>query len=275
MGTNMIRKNHLRTLLQEGKPSLGTRLNIQWPTIIELVGYSGAFDYVEIEAEYIPYDLATLENQGRAIDLFDHMSGMIKIQQESRLHLAVRAMNSGIQNMLFTDIRTVADAEECVRAVRADSPSCGGLQGVGQGRNVGVVMEVGSKAFVQSTMDAVVALMIEKKQAIENLEAILDVKGIDMVQFGPSDYSVSLGIPGEKQHPSVREAERYMIETALRKGIQPRAEINSPDQAVPYLEQGVRHFCLGTDVRTLYQFFKEEGSRMREILAGRLKSSDI
>jgi 4-hydroxy-2-oxoheptanedioate aldolase len=263
----MVRKNHLRELLNAGKPSLGTRLQIAWPTIIELVGYSGAFDYVEILAGFAPYDLFSLENQGRAIDLFDHMSGMIRIEQESRMHLAVRAMNSGIQNLLFTDIRTVPDVEECVKAVRAESPEAGGLHGVGQGRDVGIILEVGSPAFVQSTLDAVVVLMIEKKQAIQDLDAILSVKGVDMVQFGPADYAMSIGMAADRTHPAIREAECFMIETALRKGIAPRAEIHHLSATEPYLEMGVRHFCLGTDVRTLFNWFKEYGSQMREILS--------
>lgn len=264
----MVRKNRLRERLRAGQPSLGTRLQIAWPTIIELVGYSQAFDYVEILAEYAPYDLFSLENQGRAIDLFDHMCGMIKIEQESRQHLAVRAMGAGIQNLLFTDIRSADDAAACVRFVRAETPEFGGLHGVAQARDVGIVLEAGSPAFVQSTADAVIALMIEKKAAVENLEAILAVEGVDMVQFGPADYAMSLGLAGQRAHPAVREAEQHVIQTTLHTGVAPRVEIQQPQQAEPYLEMGVQHFCLGTDVRTLFDYWKQNGAQMREMLAG-------
>ncbi len=264
----MRRTNPLRELLNAGKPSLGTRLHSAWPTIIELVGYSGAFDYVEITAEYAPYDLFSLENQGRAIELFPQLSGLVKIEQESRMHLAVRAMSSGIQNLLFTDCRTVADVEECVKCVRAETPELRGLHGVGQGRDVGIVLEVGNQHFVQTTKDAVVALMIEKKEAIENLEAMLDVPGVDIVQFGPADYAMGIGVVGDRQHPAVREAEDYLIATALKKGITPRAEIRDPAAAKPYIEKGVRHFCMGTDVRILYDFYTGPGSALRDVITG-------
>lgn len=264
----MVRKNRLRELLDAGQPSLGTRLHSAWPTIIELVGHSGGFDYVEILAEYAPYDLFSLENQGRAIDLFDGLTGMIKVPQEARAHVAVRALNSGIQNLLFADVRTAADVEACVRAVRAESPATGDLRGVGQGRDVGVVLEVGSPAFVQATADAVVALMIEKREAIEDLDALLAVPGVDMVQFGPADYAMSIGVVGDRHHPAVREAERFMIATALKRGVAPRAEIQDPGGAEPYLELGVRHFCMGTDVRILFNWYKEQGARLREGVAG-------
>ncbi len=105
-------------------------------------------------------------------------------------------------------------------------------------RDVGYVVDVGSPAFVQALEDAVVAVMIEKASAVEHLEAMLSVKGVDMVQFGPADYSMSIGIPGQWDHPRVKEAEAHVIKTALRLGVAPRVEIDTPDQAKPYLDMG-------------------------------------
>jgi len=92
------------------------------PAIVELVGHSRMFDYVEFVGEYAPYDLYALENIGRAIDLFDHMSGMMKIEQEPRTYLTIRSIGSGIQNVLFADPRTVADVEACVSIPSAAAP---------------------------------------------------------------------------------------------------------------------------------------------------------
>ncbi len=261
-----MRRNRLRELLAADQPTLGTHIHCSWPSIVELVGLSGMFDYVEFVAEYAPYDLYALENIGRAVDLYPHMSAMMKIEQEPRTYLTVRAIGSGIQNVLFADPRTVADVEECVRAVRADAPHAGGRHGVGMRRDVRFVMEPGTPAFVQALDDAVVALMIEKKSAVENLDALLSVKGVDMVQFGPADYSMSLGLTGQFDHPRVREAEKFVIETALAKGIAPRAEISRPEEAARYLDMGVKHFCIGTDVGILFNWFRDNGKSMLNLL---------
>jgi 4-hydroxy-2-oxoheptanedioate aldolase len=261
-----MRRNRLRELLKADQPTLGTHVHSSWPTIVELAGHSRMFDYVEFVAEYAPYDLYALENLGRAVDLFPHLSAMIKVEQEPRTYLAVRAIGSGIQNVLFADPRTVADVEECVRAVRAEAPHAGGRHGVGMRRDVGFVLEGGTPAFVQALDDAVVALMIEKDPAVENLEALLAVPGVDMVQFGPADYSMSIGLAGQWSHPRVREAERYVIETALKRGIAPRAEISRPEEAKRYLDMGVKHFCIGTDVSILFEWFVNSGKAMRSIL---------
>jgi len=261
-----MRPNRLRQLLNEDKPSVGTHIHSSWPSVHELVGHSRMFDYIEFVAEYAPYDLYSLENIGRAIDLFPHMTSMMKIEQEPRTWLTVRAIGSGIQNVLFADPRTKEDIEECVRAVRAEAPHVNGRHGVGMRRDVSFVLDCGTEEFVQSLDDAVIAVMIEKKSAVENLDDLLSVPGVDMVQFGPADYSMSLGLTGQFTHPEVLEAEKYVIETSLTKGIQPRAEINSPDQAKRYLDMGVKHFCIGTDMVILFEWFKANGSAMRDLV---------
>ena len=261
-----MRPNRLRELIENGTFSLGIHVHSPWPSVVEMVGHSGQFDYVEYVASYAPHDLHTLDNIGRAIDLFDDFSGMIKVEKEISGWLASRAMGAGIQNLLFSDIRTVADAEEAVRAVRAETPDRDGVHGVNMRRYVRFGADAGTEDFLTSLDDAVVALMIEKKEAVEDLEAILGVPGVDMVQFGPADYSLSIGKPRLYQDAEVLEAELHVIKTALGLGIQPRVELARPEGFERYLELGVRHFCVGTDVSILMNWFRDEGSRMREIL---------
>jgi 4-hydroxy-2-oxoheptanedioate aldolase len=121
---------------------------------------------------------------------------------------------------------------------------------------------------VRALEDAVVVLMVEKRQCVEDLDAILSVPGIDMVQFGPADYSMSIGRPGEFSHPEVLKAEETMIETALSKGIHPRAEISEPAEAARYLKLGVKHFCMGWDVGILHDYWRGRGEAMAGLLKG-------
>jgi len=120
------------------------------------------FDYVEYLGEYSPWNLHDLENFGRAVELFD-MSSMIKVDQNCRAFIAQRALGSGIQNILFTDVRTVEEAKECVRIVRAEIPQTKGINGAANRRNVGYYLEAGCLEYVKAMDEAVVTLMIEKK----------------------------------------------------------------------------------------------------------------
>ena len=259
-----MRPNKLRALLDADQPSVGTRVHSTWPSIVELIGHTGAFDYVEFLAEYAPFDLYALDNFCRAVELFD-MSAMIKIDQVPRRFLAQRAIGAGFQSVLFADCRTVEDARECVRAVRPDTPEDGGTYGAAS-RRFAYMGYGGGREYVQALRDVVVVLMIEKKAAVDRLEEILSVGGIDMVQWGPSDYSMSIGRPGARNDPDVKAVERRVIETALKMGVPPRAEIGSVDGAKYYLDLGVRHFNLSTDLSILYGWLKRNGENLRQVL---------
>lgn len=267
-----MRANRLRALLDAGKPTVGTHLLSTWPTLIELVGHTSQFDYVELTAEYAPFNLYDLDNIGRALELVD-LAGMLKVEQSEWMHQSMRAIGSGFQSILFADVRTVEDARACVRAVRAESPKTGGLHGVGMRRDVGVIREAGSQAFVDALDEVVIAIMVEKKECVEDLDAILGVPGIDMVQFGPADYAMSIGVPGQFTHPDVQAAERKTIQHTLKRGLHPRVELFDAAQAPRYLEMGVKHFCVGWDVTILKAWWQAHGSKMREQLAASVPSA--
>ena len=260
----MKKNNVLRDLITAGKPTISTHVFSQWPGVVELVGFSGTMDYIEFSGQYAPYDLFSLENFGRAIDLFDHMTAMMKLDQEPRTYLAERAIGSGIQNMLFADVRTVEDTRESVNAVRMEVPG-GGLAGAKSTRNVGY----GEMPLVDAVKDAdeaIVAIMIEKKGAVEDLEEILSVPGVDMVQFGPGDYSMSIGHVDNSGHPDVKKAEKYTIETCIKMGVRPRAEISNWEQAKPYMDMGVIDFCMGSDIASMRDFCTDQGEALAKLV---------
>jgi len=78
---------------------------------------------------------------------------------------------------------------------------------------------------------------------------------------------MNIGIPGQWEHRRVKEAEAHVIKTALAPGCgPPRVEIDTPDQAKPYLDMGVRHFCMGWDVGILFDWFKSNGAKLRAMM---------
>src|SRR4051794_1876270 len=262
-----MRENPLRRLIDEGKPTFGTRIQNSLPIATEIIGRSGQFDYVEFLAEYAPYDLYALDNIGRAIELSPNFCGMIKMEQSAQWHLAVRPMSAGIQTLLFTDIRTAADAEAVVRLVRSEGPGNNFTHGMAGGR-----IQVDSQSdYIQYYNDAVIVIMVEKSGAVDNLKEILKVPGIDMVQFGPADYGLSTGNLSRDYstglNPAVKEAREYTMKTCIDMGVRPRAELNSVSEAEYYLNFGVKDFNLTTDIAILRQFYAREGSALREIVA--------
>ena len=260
-----MRPNKLRQLLNEGKPTIGTHVICPWPGMVEIIGHSGVFDYIEYVGEYSSFSMEQMDNFGRAIDLFPYMSSMMKVEEQTRGFIAQRSIGSGIQNVLFTDVRSADDARECVRLVRSETPEAGGVHGANMRRSVGYVLEGGSEAWTKAMDEVVVALMIEKKGAIEELDEILAVPGVDMVQFGPSDYSISIGKPGHGGDPDVQAAHQKMIKRALEEGVHPRVELGSLAQAKRYLDMGVQHFCVGWDIVIVHSWCKEQDKIIEEL----------
>ena len=259
-----MRPNTLRELLTAGKPTLGTHIHSTWPSVVEAIGHTGMFDYVEFVAEYGPFDLHDLDNLCRAAELHG-LSSMIKVDQEPRSFIAQRAIGSGFQSVLFADCRSVEDVEECVRIVRADAPEDRGSYGVAM-RRFSYMGYGGTPEYVQALRDIVVVIMIEKQGTVDQLEEVLSVPGVDMVQWGPADYAMNVGRAGQARSPEIKAVERKVFETALKMGVPPRVELNSLDQAPYYLDMGVRHFCIGTDIAILYEWWKTNGERARKLL---------
>src|SRR6478752_7885701 len=225
-GETAMRRNPLRECLNAGKPTVGTHILSAWPTLVELIGHSKQYDYVEFTAEYAPFTMHDLDNLGRSFELMG-MSGMIKIEQTQYTHQAMRAIGAGFQSVLFADIRSVEDAKAAVDAVRAETTMAQGARGrgrlgVGMRRDVGTVRTGGTPDYVDALNEVVIAIMVEKKSCVDDLDRILSVPGIDMVQFGASDFSMSIGKTGQYNDAEVLEAEKYTIELALKKGKNPR-----------------------------------------------------
>ena len=258
-----MRSNKLRELLNAGQPTVATHIHTTWPSIIEAIGHTGMYDYVEFVGEYGPYDLHDLDNMCRAGELHN-MGMMIKIDQEPRGFLAQRAIGSGFQSVLFSDCRSADEVRECVRIARPETPEDGGTYGVAT-RRFTYMGYGGTPEYVQALREVVV-LMIEKQGAVDNLEEILSIDGVDMIQWGGSDYSMSVGKAGQRNSPEIKAVERKVIETSLNMGIPPRAEINTADQAKPYLDLGVRHFCIGTDVNILHNWWQAHGDNLRKAI---------
>ncbi len=260
-----MKANRLREKLDSGGPTVSTHILSTWPAVVEAIGHTGLYDYVEFVAEYGSFDLHDLDNLCLAAELYG-MGSMIKVDQSHQGFLAQRGIGAGFSSVLFTDVRSAEDVRACVREARPDTPEHGGLYGSATRRNT-YMGYGGSQAYVDSIADTVVAVMIEKKGAVDELEEILSIPGVDMVQWGGTDYSMSIGKAGQRDIPEVVAVRNRVFEMALEKGVQPRAEIMKVGDAKQYLDMGVRHFSINTDLTILHDWWKENGDELRRAIS--------
>lgn len=257
--------NVIRELLKANKPTVGTRIFSSWPLITEIAGSTGYFNYVEFLAEYAPVDQYDFENIARAAELHN-MGTIIKLDYANRVHVAQKAVASGFQAVLFADHRTAADVEATIKSIRADCPQDGGAFGFTPRRMIGYSSGFSQIQFIGMLRDIVCCFMIEKKEAVDNIDEICAVGGVDLIQFGPSDFSMSCGVNAADNAENIRKAEEKCIKAALKHGVRPRAEINSPEAAKRYISLGVKDFNIGGEIWNLTSMWKSHGAELRDIL---------
>lgn len=261
----MLRRNRLREILSQGSSSVGTRIESTWPAIVEVVGSTGHYDYVEFVAEYAPYSLSDLENICRTAELYG-MGSMIKVDFQNRAYVAQKAMASGFQAVLLVDHKTPEEVKESIHVLKPDTPKDMGRFGYPNSRWIGYQPHKSQMDYARMVRETVIALMIEKKEIMDNIEEICAIPGVDMVQFGPSDYSMSMGWNMADHMEECKEAERRMIQVALMHGIQPRCEINTAEESLYYAGLGVRHFCLGDELRNNTNYWNRTGEALRRMM---------
>jgi 2-keto-3-deoxy-L-rhamnonate aldolase RhmA len=260
-------QNKLRKLLREGKPSIGTHYSSTWANEVEIIGNSQQFDYAEFTGQYGPYTLHDLENLARACEL-TNMDAMIKIDQEPRSFIASRAIQVGFTAMLFADCRTVAEVKQCVQSVKLIPQ--GGVNGYQYGRVMGYGYVRGKQItltdYVKYIDDIVIGIMIETKSLADDIEEVLSIPGIDMIQFGPSDFSISIGHPDEGyKNTQITDAMERCYSAAKKKGIRIRAEC-SVDDMQKWIDLGCIDFCIGSDTGTISSWARNTGKAIRDVM---------
>lgn len=259
-----MKENKLRYLLDHDLPTVATRISSNWPVLVEIIGATGKYDYVEFLAEYAPYSILDFENLARAAELHD-MGSIIKVDFQNRAYVAQKAMAQGFQGVMLTDHKTADEVRETIHVLKPDTPEYGGRFGFPNARWIGYQPHLPQMDYAKMVADTVLLFMIEKREAIENIEEICQVPGVDMVQFGPSDYSMSCGKNAASYKEEYKAAERKMIETALKYGVRPRCEIHTAEQAKYYMDLGVKDFCIGDELKILREYWTEKGSAMRDL----------
>ena len=248
----MIMPNTFRKKLAAGEPTIGTHYLSRDPDIPEIIGDTGLFDYAEYCAEYSTFDMGQLYHMARAGQA-GNLPLMIKLDQEAQGFWAQAAWGAGFKAILFTDIRTPEDVDTVCRYIRPDTPKGRGLMGVKIRRPA--LSGFQPEAYMEDLESVVIAIMIEKNVAVEDIDAILSRARewrVDMTQWGPADFGFSRAQPGLMFTDEIRPFEELVIRKSIEHGVPPRIEIAEPEQAKSYIDMGVRHFCIGWD-RFIYQ----------------------
>jgi 2-dehydro-3-deoxyglucarate aldolase len=215
--TNSIRENALRAAVENGEVALGILDSLYSPTAVELCGELGV-DFVWHDFEHggpSPWDAETLAGLLRAAELTEtELLVRIPVTEPA---LVRKVLDAGVRNLFLSRVKTAGEVREAVEAARFEYDGEPGERGLATPR--ASRWGLADDYVGVEDRETFVGVTIENETAVENLEDILAVPELGFVFVGPFDLSVSLGHPGEVDHPDVQETVESIRETALDAGV--------------------------------------------------------
>jgi len=243
-----LKKNHLKEALQDGKVVFGPFLKFTDPAIVEIIGFAG-FDFAIIDAEHGPISMENAQNMIRAAESVN-LTPIIRVGNNDEA-LILRAMDIGAQGIEIPQINSKADA---VRAVKSVKYSPQGERGVCRYVRAAKYSSMDKfKYFESANKETMIIAHIEGVEGIKNLDEILSVPGIDVVFIGPYDLSQSLGVPGEVNHPLVKEKMKEVVLKCKKNKVAIGTFADDIKTAKSWVSLGVQYMAFSVDVGILYE----------------------
>lgn len=247
--------HRFRKRLHDGELLVGAMMALASSDVAEILVEAG-FDWLFIDWEHAAYSVRDIQTilQGAGKDT----PGLVRLPAGDEI-LIKRALDTGAAGIIAPMINTADHARDIVRFSRY-API--GTRGVGLARahRYGLAFQ----EYMQTANDdVVVVVMAEHADAVENIEAIAAVPGIDAVFVGPYDLSASLGVTGQVDHIDVVQAIDHVTKTCRKANIPLGIFGISPDGVRPYIEKGYTLIVSGADILFLGQAAKAVVAELR------------
>jgi len=248
----------MKSALKRGEILIGSFFRLPSPDLVEIFGEAG-FDFIIIDQEHGSLSPETTSNLVRACDLVE-MAAIVRIP-DNLPWIFQHALDVGA---LGVQVPQVGSAEDARRAVQSAKFAPEGKRGVC--RNVRAARYSSRDRFDYlqgSNRETVVVIQIESKEGVENIDAILDVPGIDVVFLGPYDLSQSLGILGQVDHPMLWSLMEGVVSACRKKGVAAGVYADSVEAVRHWTDLGVQYIAVGIDTALIYNLARKLVSELR------------
>jgi 4-hydroxy-2-oxoheptanedioate aldolase len=253
-----ILTNRFKAALKSGDQQIGLWCSLASPISTEIVASSG-FDWLLLDMEHSPNDLRDIYFQLQAM-AEGTASPVVRVPSDDHVTIK-RVLDAGAQSLM---IPNVDDAEQARRAVAATRYAPHGIRGFSQGPRAARFGRI-PDYHARCAAEICVLVQVESRRALDNVEAIAGVEGVDGVFIGPGDLSTSLGYLGQQNHPDVVAIIEQTIARIRPTGKAAGVLTANEELAKRYIAAGTRFTAVGSDMGLL--------ARTSEALAGRFRQS--
>ena len=234
-------ENRFKALLTGGRRSIGMWMGFCDPYVAEAVARAG-FDWVLIDGEHAPNDLHAIVRQLQVVE--PHVAPVVRLPM-AEPWLIKQVLDAGAQSLLIPMVNSAEEARAVVRAMRYPPRGIRGLgHALGRGSNFGAVADYVTTIEEQLCL----VVQIESRQAVENLEEILAVEGVDAAFVGPADLAADCGHAADIGHPDMQDLVARTLRRIAAAG-KPAGIIDFPDAAIEgHFANGAQFVAVGADL---------------------------
>ncbi|MEY3379987.1 MAG: HpcH/HpaI aldolase family protein [Hylemonella sp.] len=237
-------RNHFKHAIAAGKQQIGLWSSLSSNYTVEVIAGAG-FDWILLDTEHSPNDLESVLSQLQACAPYESHP-IVRVAWNDAV-LIKRYLDAGAQSLLIPFVQNADEARAAVAATRYPPQGIRGVAGATRATRFGRIQGYAKRAHEELC----VLLQVETKEAVDNIEAICAVDGVDGVFIGPADLHASLGYTGETGNPAVVP----MIEDAIRrirKAGRAAGVLTSAEAEVRrYMAAGCNFTAVGADVGVL------------------------
>lgn len=237
--------NPFKRALRAGQQQIGLWVSMPGAYGAELLAGSG-FDWLLLDTEHSPSDVTTVLPQLQAVAAYPSVSAVVRPAWNDKV-LVKRHLDIGAQTLLIPYVSTEAEAAAAVASMRYPTRGVRGVASTTRAARFGRIPEYAKRAEDELCL----LVQVETREALDNLEAIARLDGIDGVFIGPADLAAALGHLGEPGHPEVQSAIADGIRRIRACGKAPGILAMDEAGARRYIDAGTVFTAVGMDVAIL------------------------
>ena len=254
----MLKKNFLKEKLSKGQTVIGTWSNVPSLIVTDIIASTG-IDFIIIDSEHGPINFETAQNmvitcESRNVSPVMRVGGIIEVD-------ILKALDIGVHCIQIPNVTTKNDIEKLIKMVKYPPT---GNRGFSPFTRAGNYSSENSTELVKAANDNVLlAVHIEGKEAVDNIDEILKIEDLDILFIGLFDISKSLGIPGDVNNPKVLEILKEMADKINKAEKYPGTIVTDVEQLKNVLGYGIKYITYSVDCEMLSNCYKQVNASFR------------
>jgi len=244
-----LRKSTVLKKIRSGKTALCTKLNLADPRAAEIAAMCG-LDCIWIDMEHVPSDYASVENMIRAAKIYD-VDVITRVSKGSYSDF-IKPLEADSAGIMIPHLMSAEEAKKIVYYTKFHPIGRRPIDGGNTDAKFCLVS--GADYIKEANEERFVIVQIEDPEPLDELEEICSIEGIDMIFFGPGDFSQGIGRPEEVFNEETLKARRLVAEAARRHG-KMAGTVGSTANFKQLEEEGFNFISVGADVVALTSYF--------------------